>query len=265
MKFETSDGIELYYETYGDEGDKPVVLVHGLGAEGGMWGPQIENYPSEDLFLIVPHVRGHGKTSKVKEFRISDCARDIKELMDHLGVDRASLAGVSMGGVIVQQFACDFPDRVEKLVIADSFSEVSGLLDKLRGWSQWLTIKLVPGLLVKSLGSVYGGPGEEKALKYFRETYAKMDKEQLLKARAALNRFDITDRLDRVEAPALVLVGDGFGDAAIGWAKKTAGLLRNSRLEILEGGKDPSNLVVPERFDQEVLSFFEKSITASLS
>ena len=136
MILETSDDIELYYETYGDEGDKPVVLVHGLGAEGGMWGPQIENYPSEGLFLIVPHVRGHGKTSKVKEFRISDCARDIKELLDHLEVDRASLAGVSMGGVIVQQFACDFPDRVKKLVIADSFSEVSGLIDKLRGWSQ---------------------------------------------------------------------------------------------------------------------------------
>jgi len=225
---------------------------------GGMREPQIENYPSKGLFLIVPHVRGHGKTSKVKEFRISDCARDIKELMDHLGVDRASLAGVSMGGVIVQQFACDFPDRAEKLVIADSFSEVSGLFDKLRGWSQWLTIKLAPGLLVKSLGSVYGGPGEEKALKYFRGSYAEIYKEQLLKARAALNRFDITDRLDRVEAPTLVLVGDGFGGAAIGWARKTANLLRNSRLEILEGGKDQSNLVAPEAFDRAVLSFLTR-------
>lgn len=257
MKLETADDIELYYETYGDEGDKPVVLVHGLGAEGGMWEPQIENYPSEGLFLIVPHVRGHGRTSKVEEFRIIDCARDIKELMDHLGINRASLAGVSMGGVIVQQFACDFPDRVEKLVIADSFSEVSGLLDKLRGWSQWLTIKLAPGLMVKSLGSVYGESGQERALNYFRESYAEMDKEQLLKARAALNRFDITDRLSEVEAPALVLVGDGFGDAAIGWARKTADLLRNSRLEVLEGGKDPSNLIAPKAFDKKVLSFLK--------
>ena len=257
MKLETSDDIELYYETYGDDSDKPVVLVHGLGAEGGMWEPQIENYPSKDLFLVVPHVRGHGRTSKVEEFRISDCARDIKELMDHLGVDRVSLAGVSMGGVIAQQLACDFPDRVEKLVIADSFSEVSGLLDKLRAWSQWLTIKLAPGLLVKSLGSVYGEPGQERALNYFRESYAEMDKDQLLKARAALNRFDITDRLSQVEAPALVLVGDGFEDAAIGWARKTADLLHNSRLEVIEGGKDPSNLVVPEAFDQKTLNFLE--------
>ncbi len=257
MKLEMSDSVELYYETYGEKGDKLVVLVHGLGAEGGMWAPQIEKYPSEETFLVVPHVRGHGKTSKVEQFRISDCARDIKELMDHLGINRASLAGVSMGGVIVQRFACDFPDRAEKLIIADSFSEVASLSDKLRGWSQWLTIKLAPGLLVKSLGSVYGEPGQERALNYFRESYAEIDKEQLLRARAALNRFDITDRLSEVEAPALVLVGNGFGDAAIGWARKTADLLRNSRLEVLEGGKDPSNLVVPEAFDQKVLSFLK--------
>jgi pimeloyl-ACP methyl ester carboxylesterase len=177
--------------------------------------------------------------------------------MDHLEVDRVSLAGVSMGGVIVQQLACDFPDRAEKLIIADSFSEVASLSDKLRGWSQWLTIKLAPGLLVKSLGSVYGEPGQERALNYFRESYAEMDKDQLLKARAALNRFDITDRLSEVEASALVLVGDGFGDAAIGWARKTVDLLSNARLEILESGKDPSNLVVPETFDQKTLNFLE--------
>jgi pimeloyl-ACP methyl ester carboxylesterase len=110
---------------------------------------------------------------------------------------------------------------------------------------------------VKSLGSVYGEPGQERALNYFRESYAEMDKDQLLKARAALNRFDITDRLSEVEAPALVLVGDGFGDAAIGWARKTVDLLSNARLEILESGKDPSNLVVPETFDQKTLNFLE--------
>ena len=97
MKYETTDGIELYYETHGEKGDTPVVLVHDLGAEGGMWAPQIEKYPSEGTFLIVPHVRGHGNTSKVEQFRISDCARNIKELMDHLGIDRGSLAGSQHG------------------------------------------------------------------------------------------------------------------------------------------------------------------------
>ena len=62
MKLKTSDDIELYYETYGDDGDKPVVLIHGLE----MWRFQIEQYPSEGLFLIVSHMRGHGKTSRVK-------------------------------------------------------------------------------------------------------------------------------------------------------------------------------------------------------
>jgi 3-oxoadipate enol-lactonase len=84
MILKTSSGIELFYETYGEKGNTPLGLVHGLGAEHNMWLAQISKYPSRGLFIITPDMRGHGDSSKVKSFQISDCARDINELLTHL-------------------------------------------------------------------------------------------------------------------------------------------------------------------------------------
>lgn len=257
MILKTSDGIELFYEAYGERENTPIVLVHGLGAEHNMWLPQIIEYPSQGLFVIAPDMRGHGNSGRVKSFKISDCARDISELLEHLGVTRANLVGVSMGGLIVQQFICDFPEKVDKLIIADSFSEVSTFTEKFAGWIQWLTIKIVPGLLMRSLGALYKGPDRAQALQYLEEAYSKIDKEQLLHARAELNRFDIVDRLGKIEAPTLILVGDGFGEFAINMAKKTASSIKGSHFRVLKGGCDPSNLVVPDDFNNETLDFIK--------
>jgi 3-oxoadipate enol-lactonase len=220
-----------------------------------MWEPQLASYPAHGLYIIAPDVRGHGQSSPVDRFTVEDCARDVVALLDHLGIARAHIAGVSMGGLVVQQVACDAPDRVKRLVIADSFSEVRTLAEKLGGWAQWLTIKLLPGLFTRSLNTAYKGSQRECARRYLQAAYAQMDRGQLLQARAHINRFQIRERLGAVQAPALVLVGDQFGKFAIQMARKTADALPQATFHILPGGCDPSNLVVPEQFDQAVLHF----------
>ena len=122
----TPDGTEIYYEIHGDPERTPVVLIHGLGADHSMWDCQIRKYPEMGIFSIVVDVRWHGISTDVGRFRIEDCARDIADILESMGLKRASIVGVSMGGLIAQRFAINFPEMVEKLVIVDSFSSIGG-------------------------------------------------------------------------------------------------------------------------------------------
>lgn len=255
MHMTSCDGTPIAYQTFGNPAHPPLVLLHGLGCDHRMWEPQLAHYPTHGLYIIAPDVRGHGQSSTVAHFTVQDCACDVVALLDHLGIAQAHLAGVSMGGLIVQQMACDAPDRVGRLVIADSFSEVRTLSEKFGGWAQWLTIKLLPGLFIRSLDAAYTGPQHERARHYLQAAYARMDREQLLKVRASINRFQIRARLGGVQTPALVLVGDQFGAFAIQMARKIADALPEATFRVLPGGCDPSNLVVPDQFDQAVLRF----------
>jgi len=256
--FKTPSKIQLNYQTYGSKENDPLVLIHGLGAEGNMWWPQINSFPDQGLYLIVPDMRGHGQTSAGNGFSIQGCAGDIRDLLDHLEVESAHVAGVSMGGVIAQQFACDFPNRVNRLIIADSFSEVSSLGEKLGGWMQWLTMKTAPSLMLRSLQAAYKGEDKKQTLHYFQQTYKNTDHRQLLRARAALNRFRITHRLPGIKTPVKILVGDGFGKFAIRMGQKTADAIPHARMKVLPGGMDPSNLVVPVSFNKEVIHFINQ-------
>jgi len=223
-----------------------------------MWQPQSSKYPGESLFLIVPDIRGHGKSSKVKHFRIGDCARDLAELVQQVGMTRVSLVGVSLGGLIVQQFALDFPDTVDKLVIADSFSVVSGLTAKTVAWVAAIGLRMLPGsLLARSFGAAYRGEDKSHVRRYFEEVTAKADLGQLRLARDEVNRFNVVARLGEIGAPTLVLVGDLSPQWFIRMARTTADGISGSEFKLLQGGMDPSNLVVTEVFDKETLAFLK--------
>ena len=70
--------------------------------------------------------------------------------------------------------------------------------------------------------------------------------------------LNVYEHLHEIHTPTLVLVGDGFGKLAIDMAKTTAQGIANAEFQILEGGGDPSNLLVPEAFNHALINFLKK-------
>ncbi len=138
MAYATNGPVQIYYETFGDPSDPTLVLVNGLGSQcinyRTEWcerfvaqGFQVVRMDNRDVGLsthfsdVTPDLAGvlavisSGEPADVP-YRLSDMAADVIAVLDTLGVDRAHVMGVSMGGMIVQALAIEYPERLRSIV-----------------------------------------------------------------------------------------------------------------------------------------------------
>ena len=114
-----SNGIELYYETYGGTG-KPLVLISGLGYSLWQWHKMVP-FLAEYFQVITFDNRGVGQSDKpAGPYNAQMLAADTAGLLDALGIEKAIIMGHSMGGFIAQAMALDFPPKVEKLILCST-------------------------------------------------------------------------------------------------------------------------------------------------
>ncbi|HLH45692.1 MAG TPA: 3-oxoadipate enol-lactonase [Acidimicrobiales bacterium] len=117
----------------GPDGAPAVVLSNSLGTTWRMWDPQLPTLTQRFRVVRYEH-RGHGGTAPPAPgpYRIADLGGDVIELLDHLGVERASICGLSLGGMVALWLAAHHPQRVERLVLACTAAE----LGPPEGWTE---------------------------------------------------------------------------------------------------------------------------------
>ena len=113
-----ANGIELYYETHGE--GKPLVMISGLGYPMWQWHKMVP-FLAEQIKVITFDNRGVGQSDKpAGPYTAQMLAEDTVGLLDALGIEKAIIAGHSMGGFIAQALALDFPQRVDKLILCST-------------------------------------------------------------------------------------------------------------------------------------------------
>ena len=116
--------IKICYEIHGREDKYPILLVHGFGAKKEHWIAQIGAL-SEKYRVITFDNRDAGKTSRSnRAYTMETLADDIKGLMDELNIDKTHIIGWSMGGAIVQNFVLKYPERVNKVILINTFLDL---------------------------------------------------------------------------------------------------------------------------------------------
>jgi aminoacrylate hydrolase len=117
------NGHRVYYEIHGDAPPPPLVLIMGMGGSCRGWHPlQVPDFSQARRTVIFDN-RGVGETEDPGgSFSTGDLADDTARLFDVLGIERADVLGVFMGGMIAQELALQHPERVERLVLAGTYA-----------------------------------------------------------------------------------------------------------------------------------------------
>jgi 3-oxoadipate enol-lactonase len=113
---QTKDGLKLRYEIRGN--GEPVALIMGFSGSGRGWGEAFLKLMETRFKIFVIDNRGTGESDKPDtEFTLGDMAADIAAVLDHAKTPRAHIFGISMGGMIAQEFAVAYPERTRGLVL----------------------------------------------------------------------------------------------------------------------------------------------------
>lgn len=244
----------LYFEDSGGSG--PAVLFsHGFLMDHTMFAAQVEALSGE-FRCITWDERGFGLTPARRSFTYWDSADDAVALLTHLGIERATLVGMSQGGFLSLRAALRAPERVAALVLIDTDAgteEPATLAAYQAMRDEWLANG--PSAVQDAVAEAVLGPGVEHA-SWFAKWEATPREDFALSFRCLAERDDITDRLGSITCPAIVFHGER--DASIPMVR--AEILRDrlpgcESLIVVEGGPHASNLSHPEQVNGPLLDF----------
>jgi 3-oxoadipate enol-lactonase len=240
----SANGIELYYERSGD--GPRLLFLNGSGATLETSALLIK--PFAEAFDVAAHdQRGLGRTCiPPGPYEMADYAADAAALLDHLGWDTARVFGVSFGGMVAQELAVTWPERIERLVLACTspggaggpsypLRDLATMADdeRARVGMQILDTRFTPGWLAEH-------PADAGLAKLMAERRnqpktgeQRRGEEEQLRARS---RHDVWDRLPAITCPTLVAAGRYDGIAPLSNSEGIASRIPGSELRVYEGG-----------------------------
>jgi pimeloyl-ACP methyl ester carboxylesterase len=216
----------------------PLILLHGLAGSARWWS---RNLPalSRSFRVIAIDLPGFGASPRGHRLDLEEIAGQLAATMDRLGIQRASVVGHSMGGLIAGGLAADHPGRVDRLILVDAaflsldrtaVRPVSGPAVTLR----WTAASLLPMAIADGLRS---GPA------------------RLTDATIQLVRVDWRRKLPLIEAPTLVIWGEHDRICPIAIGRLLVETIPTSRLVVVDGAAHNPMWERADIFNREVLEF----------
>lgn len=256
-----ANGIDIHYEI---SGSGPVVMfAHSLGSDLTIWEAQKSALAGRQTVLTYD-LRGHGQTGYVNEatpgaYSFELLAQDALALLDALHIDQASFVGISLGGMIGQAVALAAPQRIDRLVLADTTCAYPP--EAQAAWPERIRQIEASGL----------GPLVAPTLeRWFTAPYRAAHPEVATRIGAiiratpvagyvgcchAIAQLDFTARLAALDLPTLVVVGDSDPGIPLPLAQALAAAIPGARLEVIPGAAHLSNMEQADAFNRLLLDF----------
>ncbi len=237
-----------------------MVLLHGLGADGNSWTLQFQPLIDAGFRPIAPDAPGFGKSPyDGKGWSFRRTAQEVADLLVSLRCEPAHIVGLSMGGIVAQQFALDHPGLTRKLVLVSTFAVLRP--ESLAGWL-YFTRRFI---LVNTLGlpaqarfvagRIFPGADQAALREMLVDVITKADPRAYRAAMRSLGLFNSVRRLDRIRAPTLVVTGEDDTTVSPSRQRLLAAGIAGSRQVIIPDAGHAVAIDQPEAFNRELLGF----------
>lgn len=241
------DGVNIYFE---DHGTGPAVLLsHGYASTSRMWAGQVESF--KDRYRIITwDMRGHGQSDSPDDpgaYSEAATVEDMAAILRHLGIDRAVIGGLSLGGYMSLAFNLAHPEMTRALMLFDTGPGYKNPVGR-EGWNETAR-RRADVFEAKGLASL--GSGAEVRIAQHRSAQGLAHA-----ARGMLAQFDsrVIESLPDIKVPTLVLVGEN-DTPFLGGSDYMVNKIPGARKALIANAGHASNIDQPEAFNAAVEEF----------
>ena len=231
-------------------------MVHGFSSTHVVWRKQIEELSSE-FETVALDLRGFGDSDKpTMGYSAETFAKDLKCVIDQLGIPRIVLMGTSMGGFVVQQFYHDYPEKVSGLILISTRGKRKQDIESRVG-----TYDAIPyeDDLRAQIRRAFGSFADQEAYELAFTNAKKTPKDVAFQILSAWRTFDPSSWLPDIKVPTLVIVGEE-DKTFLGECEYLHEKIKGSALEIIKGAGHMSMLQKPKEFNSAVREFLRYSV-----
>lgn len=209
--------VDVYYRQYGS-GSRPVLCFHGWSMSADSWLALASFFPSEHFRLVMPDLRGFGRSSKPAiGYHINDYMRDAVRLARSLGISRFDLLGHSFGGTGALYLACRIPHLVRRVVVISTIpGSASPLIDsnirrhfeRIYALVERASDRTLPTLLTRLWRAGFLGIPDSTQIEAQRQAAQRSQRHAILATLNTILTTDISQWLVHLKTPTLVIRGD---------------------------------------------------------
>lgn len=272
MYLKVDDGVKIYYEDFGNKDAFPIVLMHGWGVSSALWSEQIPFLVKNGYRVIILDARGHGKSENgaVYEDLLEIIHHDVQLLLEHLNISgKYGIIGHSAGGGIGISMYLSNPEDIKFLCILNSSYRLYEHIDERIFWAfipDFINIGLNPILkgpyrliirnFIPAISVVLGKP--RKKVRRWVNDILSINKNVLLKELKHIKKYDLKEKLNKIEIPCLIIAGEYDWLTPPVRSKILHKYIPNSEFHLIRGTGHLSKIEKSNQVNQLILDFIKR-------
>ena len=256
-----ANGIQMNYELSGKKDGPSVILSHSLGSSLVMWNPQMKAL--EPHFQVLRYdIRGHGRSEAPPgAYTLELLGEDAVALLDVLEIEKVHWVGLSMGGMIGQSVALNYPKRLQSLALCDTGAAIAPEAQPI--WQERIDAVREKGVESQLEPTIerWFTPSFLKLNPYIlgviRKEFLATPAQGYLGCIYAIRKLNYLDRLSIIKIPALIMVGEDDPGTPVSASEAIHQRIPSSKLVIIKSARHLSNVEQSEVFNTNLLTFLK--------